>query len=240
MFENLANANIDWSTFAKGWQIEYVGDNQIVMTGEGSAIRDAQASATAKAAAKLTAKAGTQTAKAMAETATAQAALDMTATAQAAEAMTATAAAQATQTAAAALTATFEARETATPVPTATPEPMGVSGTINRISGDEFFVEVEGSEGKPIGYRLMPGGTLLRGGKAVAVEQLVAGDRVQLVVIGGGPLVSEVTAEPAPVSLLSRLIKFVWIVPILLAIPAARWAKTRKPMEPFVLKRVHA
>jgi hypothetical protein len=164
----------------------------------------------------------------------------MTATAQAAEAMTATAIAQATQTAAAALTATFEARPTSTPIPTATPEPVGVSGTITDVTDEEFFVAAAGSEDKPVGYRLQPGATLTRGGKPVAVRELVKGDSVQLTVVGGGPWATDVKAEPPPVSILSRLIKFLWIIPLGLAIPAAKWAKSRKPLEPFVLKRIRS
>lgn len=100
LMTRLAEADIDWSTFASGWTIDTNTDNtRITMRGEGIAILRAQQTATAEAAALLTA--------------TAEAEAALTATAGAAEAMTATAAAGAAQTATANALATEQELQTA-------------------------------------------------------------------------------------------------------------------------------
>lgn len=106
LMTRLAEADIDWSTFASGWTIDTNTDNtRITMRGEGIAILRAQQTATAEAAALLTA--------------TAEAEAALTATAGAAEAMTATAAAGAAQTATANALATEQELQTAAAAETA-------------------------------------------------------------------------------------------------------------------------
>ena len=231
LFVRLAEQDINWSTFADGWNIDYPSANRIKMTGEGIAIRNAQASATAEAAAQLTATA--QAAAAM--TATAQAAANQTATAQA----QAQAQAQATADAIAALTATAAAMPTATAVPTATPAPSSVSGTVVRNGGDEIVVQPDAAM-TPVTYKVDPAATITRAGAGVAFAEVAKGDAVQLVVNGSTKLVTNLVAVPPPVSILERFRLVLYLLPIGVLVPAVVWARGRKPAEPFVVKRVLA
>jgi uncharacterized protein YpuA (DUF1002 family) len=115
---DLAKEQIDWSTFAAGWTIEYPTATSIQMRGDGIAIRNAQASATAKAAKE-------QTARAKARTATAEAKAAMTQTAIAAD-----------------LTATALA------IPTPTPLPNEYSGVLTSpVSANQLHVKLaDGTE----------------------------------------------------------------------------------------------
>jgi uncharacterized protein YpuA (DUF1002 family) len=229
LFLRLAKEEIDWSTFALGWNIEYPDDNRIKMTGEGIAIRNAQASATAEAAAELTA--------------TAQAAAALTATAEAAAAnatATAQAQAQATADAIAAMTATAAAIPTATPVPTATPTPTTVTGKVVDTGGDEVVIQGEEPQAQPVTYQMDPQATVLRDGKPVPFAQVAKGDTVTMVVNGGSKRVTDLTATPAPVPLLERFAFVLYILPLGLVVPTAMWLRSRRPPEPFVVKRVMA
>ena len=187
---DLAKEQIDWSTFAAGWTIEYPTATSIQMTGDGIAIRNAQASATAKAAKEQTAraKARTATARAAAEMTQTAIATDLTATADAVD-MTATANAEATQQAKADMTATALA------IPTATPEPVGASGKIVATRAREIVVE-QGTVRTP--YTLAANVTVERGGKSVKPDALQNGDTVQLTLDGSTREVIAVTAQPAP------------------------------------------
>ena len=251
VLERLANSSIDWSTFAKGWTIDYLGDNRITMRGDGIAIRNAQASATAKAASALTATAAardtramTATAealgKAMTATAEGQAIVDATATAEAQAEAEDMAKAQATASAIAGLTATAAARPTDTPVPTPTPPASTVTGKVVRNAGDEIVVVRDGQQGDPVSYKLDPQASVMRAGKPVPLVKVVKGDLVRLTVRGGTNFATEVVAKPAPAPLLKRLAKFLWIVPLGLAVPAYIWVRGRHSVEPFVLKRVNS
>jgi len=224
MFVRLAAEDIDWSTFADGWTIEYKDVTRITMRGEGIAIRNAQASATAEAAAL---------------TATAQAALTATAEAEAA-ALTATAQAnaQATADAIAAMTATAAAIPTATPIPpTPTPAPSTLTGKVTRTTADEVTIRVDGAAGAPVAYRIDGAAAISRDGKPVPFAQVDSGDTVRLTVDGNTNLVTELFADPAPVSLASKLAKFLWILPLGLVVPAWFWVKGRQSGDPFVVKR---
>ena len=73
---DIANEDIDWSTFSAGWEIEYPTATSMRMRGDGIAIQNAQMTATARAAKDMTATARaekrmTQTAVAADKTATA-------------------------------------------------------------------------------------------------------------------------------------------------------------------------
>ena len=232
MFVRLAAEEIDWSTFAAGWTIEYKDVTRITMRGEGIAIRNAQASATAEAAA-LTATAEAQ-ANAASLTATAEAeaaAVAMTATAQANAAATAQAIAD--------MTATAQAIPTATPVPpTPTPAPSTVIGKVVSTTTDEVLVRVEGATGDPAPYKVDPAATVSRDGKPVAFAKVGEGDSVQMVVDGNTRLVTDLIARPAPASFVSKLTKFLWVLPLGLVVPAIFWVKGRQTGDPFVVKRV--
>lgn len=233
LFVRLAEQDIDWSTFALGWNIEYPDANRITMTGEGIAIRNAQATATAEAARQMTA------------TAQAEAALTATAAADAANA-TATAEGQLTATAEAkaaliaALTATAAAIPTATPVPTATPGPSTLTGTIEETGPGEIVVQPADAGAKPVRYAMDEAATVTRDGQPVPLAEVIADDEVSLVVNGGTKRVTELTATAPPVSVLERLRFLVYLLPLGLIIPVVRWVITRKPQEPFVVKRVTA
>jgi hypothetical protein len=223
----LAREEIDWSTFALGWNIDYPDDNRITMTGEGIAIRNAQASATAEAAAELTA--------------TAQAAAALTATANAAAAnatATAQAQAQATADAIAALTATAAAIPTSTPLPTATPTPTTVTGKVVGTGGDEITIKGDGPQAQAVTYQVDPKAIVLRDGKAAPFAKVAKGDTVTMVVNGGSKRVTDLEAQPAPVPLMERFAFLLYVLPLGLIVPTAVWLKGRKPPEPFVVKRV--
>ena len=232
MFVRLAAEEIDWSTFAAGWTIEYKDVTRITMRGEGIAIRNAQASATAEAAA-LTATADAQ-ANAASLTATAEAAAALaalTATAQANAAATAQAIAD--------MTATVQAIPTATPIPpTPTPAPSTVIGKVVSTTTDEVVVRVEGATGDPAPYKVDPAATVSRDGKPVAFAKVGEGDSVQMVVDGNTKLVTDLIARPAPASFVSKLTKFLWVLPLGLVVPAILWVKGRLTGDPFVVKRV--
>ncbi|HRA46731.1 MAG TPA: DUF1002 domain-containing protein [Thermomicrobiales bacterium] len=88
-YVDLQKQKIDWSTFSKGWTIEYPEATKIQMRGDGGAIINAQASATARAAKEQTRVAKRQTEAAEAKMT--QEAADLTATAMAQPTATATA-----------------------------------------------------------------------------------------------------------------------------------------------------
>ena len=123
-------------------------------------------------------------------------------------------------------------------MPTATPLPSTVTGTVVRTREDEIVVARDGDRGEPVGYTLDAQAAVTRDGKPAKLVKVAKGDGVRLTVNGGTKLVTEVVAQPAPVSLLSRLAKLLWLVPLGLAVPAYVWAKGRQPVEPFALKRI--
>ncbi|MDP9370002.1 MAG: DUF1002 domain-containing protein, partial [Chloroflexota bacterium] len=167
LMTRLAEQDIDWSTFAKGWEIEQNADNtRITMTGDGIAIRNAQATATAEAGAMLTATA---------EAANAQA------TADAAAALTATAEAEPTATATPEPSATPQ--PTATPEPTPTPEPYAVTGKVVERGDGSLVVAPEGEETES-SYAVDGKASITRGGKPADLAKLDRGDTVQMTVNG--------------------------------------------------------
>jgi hypothetical protein len=207
----LATAEIDWSTFSAGWEIERnEGNTRITMTGDGIAIRNARLTATARAA-----EAMTQTAEAgAAMTATAQAAIDLTATADAAAALTATAAAQ--------------------PTITPTPEPFTTSGIIVEMRPGELVVEQEGSSTSSP-FRVRAGASITRDGSPVELTKLHKGDTVRMTVDAGTLEVITVAAEPAPGSSLAPILAGGALALVGLAAVALIVLKRRRQLEPFVI-----
>jgi uncharacterized protein YpuA (DUF1002 family) len=208
VMSRLAKEKIDWSTFAAGWSIvRDTSNTRITMTGDGIAIRAARASATAQAAANMTATAQADAALAAKQTATANAqAVNATETAQAESASaTAEANARATDRASAAMTATAAAQPsaTATPTATATPAPSAASGKIVGLNTNEIVVAPPGGgAGAPLA--IAPNAAIIRDGKAATFSQLKVGDSVQVTVDGVSHAVTDLRADPAPVSLLKR------------------------------------
>lgn len=223
----LAKEKIDWSTFSAGWEITPTNDGTgISMKGDGIAIRNAQMTATARAADQMT-----QTAKA-AKDQTATAAANARATENAlSAAMTATAAARPTK--------TPTPTPTPTPEPTATPTPVAMSGTIDRIDGNQVIIKPAGG-GAPTAYIVPEDAALTRDGKVATVGELRKGDSVSLSVDGPSSTVRQMSASaPAP-GLLSRL-KFVLVViPVLAIVALAVLLKGRAGGmgDPFIVKRV--
>ena len=244
ILEQLANSSIDWSTFAKGWTIEYAGDNRITMRGDGIAIRNAQASATAEAAAALTATAQAREAAAQAEnaaamTATAEAAAVLTVTAQAQEAaaLTATAQAQATADAIAALTATAAAPgPTATPVPTATPAPFSFGGTVVGRGDGRLIIRTSRAPTGQLTHRLDPRATITRDGDPATMSEVLVGDSVRLTIDGKTGRVVGLSARTPRVGLATSLARFWWVAAIGLLTPATLWRRRRRRAEePFII-----
>jgi hypothetical protein len=222
LMTRLATQKIDWSTFAAGWTIERPDTTRITMTGDGIAIRNARRTATAEAKAARTATANAaaiMTATAGADsrnaTATAQAALDLTATANA----------EATQQAKADMTATALA------VPTATPEPIGVSGKIVATRPREIVVE-QGTVRTP--YTLAANVTVERGGKTARANALANGDSVHLTLDGSTREVVSVTAQPAPGSWTDKLPFFGGVLLMGSALCGMVVARRRRE-EPFIV-----
>jgi len=206
---DLAKEQIDWSTFAAGWTIEYPTATSIQMTGDGIAIRNAQASATAKAAKE-------QTARAKARTATARAAAEMTQTAIAAD-LTATALAQ--------------------PTPTATPTPLPneYAGELTGpVSDNQLHVKL--TNGNETAYKLASTVEITRNGKSAAADKLKKGDKVDLKVDAVTNEVVEVVATAAKGG--TPVAKLIFLLPVLLLIPLGMVVKGKSGGDPFVVKRV--
>ncbi|MEA2510860.1 MAG: hypothetical protein QOJ59_347 [Thermomicrobiales bacterium] len=256
LFVRLGKANIDWSTFAAGWTIEYKANNQISMTGDGIAVREARQTATAEAAAMTataeaasaltaTAEAATQltaTARAHARmTATARAAARGTATASAEAEMTAVADAWATEDAIAALTATADAMPTATalPTPTATPSPLGLSGKVTGIQGNLLSIKEAGKQ-ESTQFTVDSDATITRSGKPATLETVAVGDRVDLTVDGNTNHVRMLSATAAPTPIATRLAGLWWLIPVAAVVAILILWKRRVVVEPFVVKRVAA
>ena len=262
----LARENIDWSTFAEGWTIEFNNADaqtfQVEMTGTGIAIERARQTATTEAAAAMTATA--DAAAAMTATAGAENAAAQTATAAAeAAAMTATADAQATVDAQATMDAqaTVDAQATsdaqtamdaqatqdavaamtatAAAVPTATPPPIGLAGKV--VSAEEAAVVVlaDGGEGQPAAYQVDPEAVITRDGVAVPLADIEENDTVELTLHGGTQRVLTLAATAAPTpSSLGDVLKFLPILGVVVLAPAGFWAWGKRPTDPFVVKRV--
>ena len=213
---DLAEQDIDWSTFSAGWTIEYPSGTQIEMRGEGIAIQNAQASATAKA----------------------QAAKDKRATERAEKRMTQTAeAAAATQKAADALTATALAQPTATA--TATPEPNTVTGELaGAIEGGQL--RLDSADGSEQTYALAQTVTITRDNVAAQVSELKGGDALTLRVDAvTGEVVSIAAVAPEPSG--TPLAKLLYALPLLLIIPVGMVVRGRGGIgmgDPFIVKRV--
>ena len=211
---DLMAQDIDWSTFAKGWEIAFPSPTRIEMTGDGIAIQNAQASATARAAEEMTA-----TARAERESKRA------TQTAVAA---------QKTAEAAAAMTQTAEAQPTATA--TATPMPSDVAGElVSEIEGAQLTIRDDNDvETK---YTLDVSVRVTRDGNAAAPEDLKVGDSLALKVdVVTGEVVDIVAT--APPSSGTPVAKLLYLLPILLLIPLGMVLKGRSYGDPFVVKRV--
>ncbi|MGI8475011.1 MAG: DUF1002 domain-containing protein [Thermomicrobiales bacterium] len=243
----LAAQKIDWRTFSAGWTIEYNAANtQITMKGDGIAIRNAQLTATVRAANHMTstaAAAANLTSTALAEGDAAKATADarsaaLTATADAADA-------QATRMAIAGLTATAAAQPTQTPMPTpeptATPAPVAVGGAVVDVSGGQIWVREAGSNAA-IAYTVDGAATITRGGKTSPFGAIVKGDTVSMTVDGSSKHVTMISASAKPVAILSKLLKFIWVIPALLMIPLIFFLKGRVGGigDPFIVKRTAA
>lgn len=254
LMTRLAEADIDWSTFASGWTIETNTDNtRITMRGEGIAILRAQQTATAEAAALLTATAEAEAAL----TATADAAEAMTATAAAGAAQTATANAlateqaaqtaaametavasqatadaQATIDAAAAMTATAAAIPTSTPVP-----PEAVSGEVVSNDAGQLTVRPPGTATART-FPVDPAAGVTRAGTPVGIDAVGAGDQVQLLVDRSSGAVTALTAEPPPAS--DSIATTVGLLVLALGVLGLIWwfmLTKRNREEPFIIKR---
>jgi uncharacterized protein YpuA (DUF1002 family) len=243
---DLVQEEIDWSTFARGWTIDFSQQGaatfRIDMKRDGIAIQRAQQTATAAAAAELTATA--EAAAALTATADAAAALTAEAeaalTATAAAELTATADAQATQDAIAALTATAAAQPTTTPIPspTATPEPFAVTGRV--VAAADDVLTVEDDAGAEQVYAVADDALLVRDGKPAAFDDLSTGDSVRLTVDGMTRAVTRVEANAASIGLLARLAWLGWLLPVAMAAPPALWFARRRGQEPFIVREVAA
>ncbi|MDP9469304.1 MAG: DUF1002 domain-containing protein [Chloroflexota bacterium] len=221
LMTRLAEQDIDWSTFAKGWKITQNADNtRITMTGDGIAIRNAQATATAEAGAMLTATA---------EAANAQA------TADAAAALTATAEAEPTATATPEPTATPQ--PTATPEPTPTPEPYAVTGKVVDRGDGTLVVAPEGQDTEA-SYAVDGKASITRGGKPADLAKLDRGDTVQMTVNGSTDAVTAISADPRPLTMLEQLTKIWWAGAMGLLLPAMIVYRRSKADEPFVVREI--
>jgi uncharacterized protein YpuA (DUF1002 family) len=161
------------------------------------------------------------------QTATAQAANQMTATAEAAAAQTAEAAA--------AMTATAEASR---PGPTPTPGAATVSGSITNIGDGQITID-GGSAGEAT-YALSADAAIIQGDSKITVGDLAVGDEVSATISGGSTVVSMSVAAPSP-SLMSKLAKYVLLLPLLAMIPVVMiLIKKRPKREPFIVRRVAA
>jgi uncharacterized protein YpuA (DUF1002 family) len=161
------------------------------------------------------------------QTATAQAANQMTATAEAAAAQTAEAGAALTATAAAKL-----------PDPTATPGPATVSGSITNIGDGE--ITINGGSNGEVTYKLKSDAPIVQGDTKIAISDLAVGDDVTATIKGGSTVVSMSVGTPAP-GLMSKLAKFVLIIPVLALVPIVVILYKKRPTrEPFIIRRVAA
>ncbi|MDQ3044793.1 MAG: DUF1002 domain-containing protein [Chloroflexota bacterium] len=236
LMTRLAAEQIDWSTFSAGWTIvQNAANTEITMTGDGIAIRNARATATAEAGAMMTATAeaaaaltATAEARGNQATADAQATIDALATQEALNR-------QATQQAIAAMTATAAAQPTATPVP-----PVAVSGQIITTDGKQIVVDPTGSVSEPVTFEMDDNSSITREGKSADAATLAKGDRVEMSVDGVTNVIVSLSAQPAPESIFSKL-QVLWPLLLLgLVAPVAFWAKGRKPLDPFMVKRIHS
>jgi hypothetical protein len=223
------------------------------MKGDGIAVRHARQTATAEAGAGLTATAqakgefAAQTATAAARrekgTATAEArSWKLTATAEAASVrQTATAEARATRDAVEAMTATAAAQPTATivPSPTPTPEPFGLSGTIDGVNGDQLSLRHNGQEGATQ-LTVDADAAITRDDQPATMDDLRKGDDARVTVDGVTGHVRVLAASTPPVSVISRITGFWWLIPIGVMIPLGLKIKNRTIVEPFVVKRIAA
>lgn len=263
-YVRLAKEKIDWSTFSAGWTIDYDGSSSLTMKGDGIAVKNARLTATAEAGAAMTqtaeanGEAAAMTATAEAElagqTATAAARRDnraataeargakLTATAEAASArLTATADARATRDAAEAMTATAAAQPTATgvPSPTPTPEAVGLSGKVDGINGDQLTFLPRGQK-SATQLTVDTDAAITRDGQPATMNDLQKGDDANLTVDGASGHVRVLAASTPPVSIISRITGFWWLLPIGVMIPLVLKVKNRTIVEPFVVKRVAA
>jgi uncharacterized protein YpuA (DUF1002 family) len=222
LFVRLAKADIDWSTFSAGWEIERNETNtRITMTGDGIAVRRARQTATAEAAA--------------ARTATAEAKAALTATAEAEQA------ALATQQAIAAMTATAAAQPTATPtpLPTPTPSPFAVTGKVTDVNSDQLQLSVK-ADGQDAAtqYTVDGDAAITRDGEQAVLADVAKGDTVNLTVDGNTNHVRAIVATAAPIGLVGKIVGFWWLIPLAGLAPFALVLKGRAGGDAFVVKRV--
>ncbi|MFL5761820.1 MAG: DUF1002 domain-containing protein [Thermomicrobiales bacterium] len=220
LLTRLAKENIDWSTFAAGWTIERPEPNRIIMTGDGIAIRHARETATAEAGAALTATAGAN----MTATANAQATIDAQQTAEAEAALTATARAQPTT--------------TPTPLPSATPSPtpapIGLSGTVNKASGGQLAIVVDGGNETAVTYDVDDAASILLDGKSSTLDKIGKGDHAVLTLDGSTHRVTDMVVESKQTGGLPKEAFAVVGIGILGLVVVKR----KRSVEPFVVQHI--
>jgi uncharacterized protein YpuA (DUF1002 family) len=228
LLTRLAKEKIDWSTFSAGWNIERPEANRIIMTGDGIAIRNARATATAEAASAMTATAEAN----MTATANAQATIDAQKTAMAEAALTATAQAQPTSTPIPSPTATPS--PSPTPLPTATPAPIGLSGTVNKTSGGQLAIVVDGSGDTPVSYVVDSAASIVLDGKPATLDKVDKGDHAVMSVDGSTHHVTELVVESADTGGIPMEPVLFGCVGLLGLVVVKR----KRSVEPFVVKSV--
>ena len=262
LMTDLAAADIEWSTFAEGWEINTVPDEVdeigittrgIEMTGTGAGIRNALLTATAEAGGAMTqtAEAGiglTATANARAaKTATAEAGAIMTMTAEAGARQTATATVRQTQEAAVAqqtadAQATLDAiaalTATAAAIPTATPTAMALSGRVVTNDGTSLTIQPAGTAAA-LTYPVAPNATVNRGGTPAAIAAVAAGDEVELTLEGGERTITVLSATAPRVEASSPFTAVAGGLLLLGLLGIGAWylVSRRKVSEPFILVR---
>ncbi len=259
LMTDLAAAEIEWSTFAEGWEIENSNPDaagnptEIRMTGTGAGIRNAQLTATAEAGGAMTqtAEAGiglTATANArIAKTETAEAGAILTLTAEAGTRQTATAAARQTEEALAAqqtadAQATIDAMAaltaTAAAIPTATPTAMALSGLVVTNDGGSLTIQPAGTAGA-LTYPVAPGAAVNRDGTPVALGVVAAGDEVEVTLEGGERSITVLSATAPVVEASSPFGALAGVLLLLGLLGIGGWfvLSRRKVNEPFILVR---
>jgi hypothetical protein len=133
-----------------------------------------------------------------------------------------------------ALTSTALAQPTSTPLPTATAIPIGLSGTIDSVTGTSLVLKSDGDAGEGISYFIHPTCAVTVDGKAAQVTDLKDGSRVNLVLNGETQEVILIDAISPDESSLLLPVAFGGAGLLVFAMVGALVA-TRRRQEPFVM-----